>query len=152
MDSHSTYSFAAVWGHGDSAPPVHRLCISEQRHTAGGKEVNSPFVDSLPAKNDLESQRPGGVRDKKAQVMGGVGWSKSHRRGGLFPDHRDSKMTGDKRTGVVAGSSMKKSKCKIHGHPAAESKQTQTTARVLGPSPLSRESAFSQDRRRFQKN
>lgn len=131
MDSHSTYSFAAVWGHGDSAPP--------------------PFVDSLPAKNDLESQRPGGVRDKKAQVMGGVGWSKSHRRGGLFLDHRDSKMTGDKRTGVVAGSSMKESKCKIHGHPAAESKQTQTTARVLGPSPLSRES-FSQDRRRFQKN
>lgn len=101
-------------------------------------QVNSPLVavDALTGKNDW-TQRPPIVRDKKAPVMGGVGWSKSHRREGLFLDQRDSEMTGDKRTGVVAGASMRKPKFKTHGHQTAESKQAQTIP--------SAQSAFSQD-------
>lgn len=35
---------------------------------------------------------------------------------GLFPDHRDSKRTGDKRTEMVAGGRVRGPKFKIHGH------------------------------------
>lgn len=41
--------------------------------------------------------------------------------------------------------SMRKPKFKIHGHQTAESQQAQIMARALGPSPMPRESAFSQD-------
>lgn len=35
---------------------------------------------------------------------------------GLFPDHRNSKRTGDKRTGMVAGDRVRGPKFKFHGH------------------------------------
>lgn len=46
--------------------------------------MNSSFVDSLTGEKDLSSQRLPGVRDKELD-MGGVGWSKSHRRGRPIP-------------------------------------------------------------------
>lgn len=77
--THTAHTFTAAWGQGHGAPPIHRPC-SEQRHPS-----EFTFCGFTHSKNDLESQRPRGVRDKKALVMGGVGWSKSHRRGGPIP-------------------------------------------------------------------
>lgn len=56
---------------------------------------------------------------------------------GLFPDHRDSKRTGDKRTGEGAGASVRKPKFKTHGHQTQQkvSKPREARARAAGTNP-----------------
>lgn len=56
---------------------------------------------------------------------------------GLFPDHRDSRRTGDKRTGEVADASVRKPKFKTHGHQTRQkvSRPREATARAAGTNP-----------------
>lgn len=74
--------------------------------------------------------------------MGGVDGQSPTEGEGLLIGTAKGQGTKDRGGGSAR---MRKPKFKIHGHQTAECEQARIVARVLGPSPTPRESAFSQD-------
>lgn len=112
------------------------MALYNPKRKGNETQVDSPFVESLIAENDVGAQRPGGVRDKEVG-MGGVGWPKSHRGGGSAPRSKGQQKDREQKDREGGRCQWKEAKVQNSRPPTRQkvSKPGETPTGVAGTSP-----------------